>query len=136
MQDGGKIIAGLVIFLGLMTYTFWSNLGATYEPVEFEFEGACIEDKEWMAANHMILLNEWRHSVVRDGNRLYYSSLGEHKGKPFEMSLQNTCVGSECHVQNGEALGYEKFCSECHTQQNVSPYCWTCHIAPEAMRNE
>lgn len=127
MQDGGKIITGIVIFVGLMTFPFWYNVGsAAYERPELELPKdakQCVEETEWMRAEHMSLLNEWRDIAVREGKRDYVG-LG---GKTYDMSLQNTCM--ECHKTK------EKFCDRCHTTASVSPYCWDCHIAPKEESN-
>ncbi|ACV67539.1 sulfate reduction electron transfer complex DsrMKJOP subunit DsrJ [Desulfohalobium retbaense] len=123
MYDGGKVITGLIIFVGLMTFPFWFNLGnAAYERPELqEVKDAeeCIEPTEYMRTEHMQLLNDWRDSVVREKNRIYVSTTG----KEVTMSLQNTCM--DCHTSKQE------FCDKCHNSAAVSPYCWDCHIAPE-----
>jgi hypothetical protein len=122
MFDGSKIIPGLIIFLGLVTFPFLYNMGqADYEVPELQkaVKGEnCVEDAEWMRANHMQLLDEWRDEVVRNGNRVYH---GYH-GEEFVISLQNTCM--DCHTKKSE------FCDRCHVEAAVSPYCWECHIAP------
>ena len=128
MYNGGKIIAGLVIFVGLFTFPIFYNMGKTAEAPKPDLntpainamdEKRCVESKEYMRANHMQLLNNWRDSVLRDGNLVYEST----SGKKYVMSLQNTCM--HCHSNK------KKFCDECHTYMAVSPYCWNCHIAPK-----
>lgn len=79
----------------------------------------CIEDTDWMASNHMKLLDQWRTDVVRDGNTQYVSS----SGKVYEKSLDDTCLS--CHSNK------EEFCDSCHEYEQVDPYCWDCHD-PEA----
>ena len=95
MYDKTKVIAGLVFFLGLATAPFWiSNLGLSGVGGHGHGSlppGECVEPRDWMVANHMLLLNDWRNSVVRDGEKTYTNSAG----KEFEMSLTNTCLG--CH---------------------------------------
>jgi len=124
MYDGGKIIAGLIVFLGLMLFPFWYNVGnAAYKTPELELPPKakaekCIETTEFMRAEHMQMLDEWRDYVVRDGQRLYVSQTG----KAWAMSLQNTCM--DCHDTK------EKFCDRCHNAAAVNPYCWDCHVAP------
>jgi len=78
---------------------------------------ACIGSKEYMRANHMRVLNEWRHSSVRDGNRVHVAP----DGRKIEKSL-NTCLN--CHSGN------RMFCFNCHMYANVKPNCWNCHISP------
>ena len=132
MYNAGKIIAGLIVFVALFTFPFYYNLGkanAKPEPkidtpaiLQWEKEHGkkeCVESKEFMRAEHMQMLNNWRDSVVRDGDRIYVSSTG----KSFIMSLQNTCM--RCHSNK------KHFCDQCHNYMAVKPYCWDCHIAPK-----
>jgi len=128
LYDSGKIITGLIIFLGLVTFPFFYNIGkANVRPdpkidtpaIKELKEKKCVESKEFMRAEHMKLLNDWRDSAVRDGARVYVNS----EGKAYTISLQNTCM--HCHSNK------KKFCDECHTYMAVNPYCWTCHIAPK-----
>ena len=130
MYNGGKIIIGLVIFVGLVTFPLWNNMGkATAKPDPkvdtpeilklAENERKCVEPKAYMKGEHMKLLNEWRDWVVREGNRIYVNA----EGKRYAMSLQNTCM--KCHSNK------KKFCDECHNYADVKPYCWDCHIAPK-----
>lgn len=125
MYDGGKIIAGLIIFLGLVTFPFWYNAaGAAYKTPELKLPPKskateCVESKTFMQAEHMQMLDNWRDAVVRTGNRDYVNAKGAH----FDMSLQNTCM--KCHETKKD------FCDKCHTVAAVAPYCWDCHIAPK-----
>ena len=128
MHDSSKIIAGLFIFIALVTFPFYYNMGkAAAKPspkldtpvIQQMTEKQCVEPKAFMRAEHMQLLNQWRDSVVRDGNRLYVSSTG----KTYNMSLQNTCM--HCHSNK------KHFCDECHKYVAVKPYCWDCHIQPK-----
>jgi len=50
-------------------------------------EPPCIMDRAYMRAEHMDLLNDWRHDVVRRGNREFYSDL---RDSTFDKSLTNT----------------------------------------------
>jgi hypothetical protein len=125
MYDGSKIIPGLVVFLLIVISPVLYNLGnASYEPPELAKPAKgeeCIEPTEWIRANHMQLLDEWRDWVVRDKERVYVASTGES----HTISLQNTCM--DCHDKKAE------FCDRCHDEASVSPYCWDCHIAPEGL---
>ena len=122
LYDKCKIFAGLIIFLVFMTFPFWYNLGkAAPAPKPLLTKEAlaakvCISSAEFMRAEHMQILNDWRNIVVRDGQRIYTNS----SGKKFEMSLSNTCL--ECHANKAE------FCDRCHNYASVTPYCWDCHI--------
>jgi len=125
MYDGNKIIPGLIIFLLLVTFPFWSNIGrAAYEYPELklpdpELEEECVAPREWIRANHMKLLDDWRDLVVRDNKRLYVWA-----GRNFEMNLTRTCMSSGCHANKAE------FCDQCHNALAVSPNCWDCHVEP------
>ena len=122
MYDTNKVIIGLGLFAVVFGYPFYNNLlGGDYkEPVLAKAKGdTCVEDPEWMRANHMTLLNEWRHAVSRDGLRMYTSTTG----KQYVASLQRTCM--ECHGT------YDEFCKKCHAANSVNVFCWTCHIDPE-----
>ena len=131
MYNGGKIIIGLIIFVGLVTFPFifrGDKSAAKPDPkvdtAEIlklpESERTCVESKDFMIREHMKLLNQWRDWVVRDGLTIYTSTAS---GRQYTMSLQNTCM--KCHSNK------EHFCDECHNYAAVKPYCWDCHIAPK-----
>jgi hypothetical protein len=129
MYDGWKIIIGIIIFIGIATFPFLYDIGKASVPppepkidtpeIQKMAEKKCIESKSYMQTEHMVMLNDWRDSVVRDGNRIYIAS----GGKEYAMSLQNTCM--KCHSNK------KKFCDECHNYVEVTPYCWDCHIEPK-----
>jgi hypothetical protein len=126
MYDAGKIVAGLAVFVVLATSPLWMNAISAESPERPEIVGPpngaveCVESREYMAANHMDLLDVWRDRVVRDDERNYTSELS---GKTYEMSLSRTCM--DCHSQKSE------FCDACHTYLAVKPYCWDCHVEPK-----
>jgi hypothetical protein len=124
MYDSGKIIGGLVIFLGLVTFPFWFSLASGSESIEPQPEirkglKPCVESKEYMKAWHMDMLDDWRDEVVRNGKRMYVNS----KGQKHPMSLSTNCM--KCHDNK------VKFCDECHNYVGVDPYCFDCHIEPK-----
>lgn len=142
MNDKGKIIAGLVVFLVLVTFPIWYTLASTggASPPDPQLPdpdvvSQCVKDKQYMIENHMNLLLEWRESVVRGGD----SSMVEVNGKKYAKSLTKGCMS--CHTSR------EKFCYECHRYANVQSLrhlkepgtgrqieairCWGCHVAPE-----
>ena len=158
MYDGGKIIAGLIIGLGLLAFPFYNNclFGKPSPAPKPELTDKAKEAKEciapasYMRSWHMQLLDDWRHSVVRDGERYYNTDektwemrldkrileswrhfiAGEDEGgKKFQggriyyKSLQTTCM--DCHSNKS------KFCDQCHNYVGVSPYCWDCHVEPK-----
>lgn len=127
MYDGGKIIIGLIIFVGLATFPFLYNIGKANEKpdpkidtpvIEKMAEKKCVESKEFMRAEHMRLLDEWRNSL-RKAKRTYIAE----DGKSYPISLQNTCMN--CHSNK------KNFCDKCHTYMAVKPYCWDCHFIKE-----
>ena len=123
MYDSGKIIFGLIIFVGFFTSPIWYDLSsgkAALKTPELvlptkENQKECVDNTEYMRSNHMVLLNDWRYQVVRLGNRTYVSNT--HKN--FDMSLTKTCLN--CHSNSSQ------FCDQCHTYIGVTPYCWDCH---------
>ncbi len=127
MYNKREILVGLVIFIVLVTFPFWFNRGKA-APVpdpkltaEAQAAKTCIESKKTMIESHMVLLHDWRDSVVRKGNRIYHAS----DNKTYTMSLQNNCM--TCHANKSQ------FCDQCHNYGNVKPYCWDCHIQPKEM---
>ena len=119
------ITAGLVVFVAIVTSPIWLNFvnfGKSVPAPELvlsekaQAAGECVRDTDYMKTSHMQLLDTWRDSVVRDGNRIYVNA----EGKSFNMSLTKTCL--DCHSNKAE------FCDRCHTYASVTPYCWDCHI--------
>ena len=128
MYDKGKIIAGLVIFFGLLTFPFLINMGRSIDkanpsldtPVINGLEKKeCVKPKEVMRTEHMKVLDDWRDAVVREGMR-GSMTIG---GRVYEKSLQNGCM--VCHSNRSQ------FCGECHGYAGVKPYCWDCHFVKE-----
>jgi len=124
MYDAGKVIAGILIFLALVTLPFWYNAAtgkADVKPQLQKPEGKtqCVADTDYMRAWHMDLLNTWRDEVVRDGLREYKGK----DGKTYPKSLAGTCL--DCHTKKSQ------FCDKCHAYAGVETYCWDCHVDPE-----
>ncbi len=133
MYNGGKIIAGLVIFFALVSFPFFINKGKSIESVKPSIDTPvinqlekkeCVRPKDEMKAGHMKILNQWRDEVVREGKR----ELIKVGGRIFEKSLQNGCL--QCHSNK------KKFCDECHGYAGVDPYCWDCHFTREVVGEE
>ena len=131
LYDGGKIIAGIVVFLIVASVPFWYGRGKAVSPPDLKLdtpaierlkEKLCVETAPYMRANHMKLLAAWRESVVREGNRSYTAT----DGKVYEISLTGTCL--KCHSNK------EQFCDRCHDYAGAKPTCWNCHIIPEEVR--
>lgn len=125
MYDTGKIVTGLVVFAALFTSPFWYNLsnGKALKRPDIVLptapnEQQCCADSEYMRCDHMVMLDEWRFAVVRDGQTYYTSSTG----RKFEMRFTKTCLG--CHPNTSQ------FCDQCHNYIGVNLYCWDCHNKP------
>ena len=98
----------------------------------------CVEDIDYMRANHMVLLLEWRDAVVRYSD----NSTVAVNGRPYAKSLNGTCL--ECHTDR------EAFCYRCHEYVNTLPAwparntasgqegirCWNCHLQPNEEAND
>lgn len=127
MYNAKAFIAGIIVFVVAFTSPFWVGyFGQTYTNPGVTLpkgEKTCIEDTQFMRAQHMRLLNEWRDEALRKENRVYVSALD---GRKWTISLQNTCM--KCHNN------YEEFCQKCHVANSVYPYCWTCHIIPQGSK--
>ncbi|MEE8398341.1 MAG: sulfate reduction electron transfer complex DsrMKJOP subunit DsrJ [Desulfobacterales bacterium] len=125
MNDKYKIYTGLFIFIAMVTFPFWYNLGKAAPVPEIKLSekakaaGACVRPVAYMKTQHMTLLDAWRDSVVRDGKRAYVNG----SGKEFRMSLTDTCLG--CHSERAA------FCDRCHNYVSVKLDCWNCHIDPK-----
>jgi hypothetical protein len=126
MHDRGLIVAGLLVFLGLITFPVWYDLAAGKTPQEPGLklpahEKECVAPIPYMKTSHMKLLNEWRDQVVRNNVRTYTS----YSGRTYTISLTGTCL-QQCHTEKAG------FCDRCHTFNGVrSPSCWDCHVDPE-----
>ena len=125
MYDSGKIIVGLIIFVGLFTTPFWYDLSGSKAPEMPKLvlpakpdQKECVASLEFMRRDHMALLDEWRTEVVRDGMTYFKSA----SGKEFEMRYTKTCLG--CHPNTSQ------FCDQCHNYVGINPYCWDCHNKP------
>jgi len=125
MYNKGTIIPGLAIFVIFVTFPLWFNAFSTASTVPKPElpqggERECIASAAEMRESHMVLLNEWRDDVLRDGKRDVITV----DGKNYRRGLQLACM--QCHTSK------EKFCDTCHEYASVKPYCWDCHLSPEA----
>ena len=123
MYNAKAVGIGIAILVIVFTAPFWLGwIGKDYTKTGVVLpagEKSCIENTEFMRANHMRLLNEWRDKALREEDREYVSALN---GRRWLISLQNTCM--TCHSN------YAQFCEKCHVANSVYPYCWTCHLIP------
>ncbi|MCF8055492.1 MAG: sulfate reduction electron transfer complex DsrMKJOP subunit DsrJ [Desulfocapsa sp.] len=128
MYNKGTIIPGLIFFVLFVTFPVWFQGLKAGDMPKPELppggEKQCVMPADYMRANHMQLLNEWRDNVLRDGNR----EILEINGKKYPKGLQMACM--ECHSRK------EKFCDSCHTYAAVDPYCWDCHLTPNEVASK
>lgn len=121
MYKGGKIIASLIIFVGLFTVPFFYNLGKANAGPEIDAQQLAdfknIEPSVNMIANHPQLFNQWRDELVRNGKTVYINS----EGKAIDINIEKL-EGADPSSQ---------FCVSCHNYTAVDPTCWDCHIGPE-----
>jgi hypothetical protein len=146
MYKGGKIIASLIIFVAFLSFPFFYNMGKANAGPDVDLNTpalqqqsykGCVESPEFMRANHMQLLNQWREEAVRNGQTVYVNS----QGTEFDISLQDTCL--KCHsteaekaaqtggVSNPATDATPAFCASCHDYSAVETTCWTCHFEPK-----
>ena len=127
LYNKGYIVAGIVIFVVLITFPLWYGKGKTSLQPTLSLntpaiaqlkEKRCVEDTAFMRASHMKLLGTWRDGVVREGNRLHNA----RDGRIFETSLSGTCL--KCHSNK------QQFCDRCHNYVGVKPTCFSCHNVP------
>ena len=123
MYGKTNIVAGLAVFVLIVTGPFWLSLatqGAAVRPDPVLPAGRtkCVESAEYMRSSHMDLLNQWRDRVVRKGQRKYVAT----DGAEYVISFTETCLG--CHTNKRE------FCDRCHGFVAVTPTCWNCHLEP------
>ena len=122
MNKSKGVIIGIIVFLAVVTFPFVYNRGKAAPAPEVvlteraKTAGQCVRSKDYMQREHMKVLDLWRHTVSRNGERIYVNL----QGKKFNMSLSNTCL--DCHSNKTE------FCDRCHEYASVRPYCWDCHI--------
>ncbi len=120
MYNKKYVIPFIIIFVVGFFMPVWYNAMAGtlgYAPKLQLPSGSCIENAHWMAANHMLLLKDWRNHAVRQGEVIYHSS----NGKTYYTAIY-TCW--ECHKSRKE------FCDKCHNYLGVRPECWDCHWTP------
>jgi len=128
-----NIFTGLAVFLILILLPLVPNLGKTVPPPQrqldtpviqklAEKDRKCLMPTDWMRANHMQMLVDWRDKVVRTNekgapNGRYFEA---PDGRKYLASLNNTCM--DCHSNKVE------FCDRCHNYAAVVPTCWGCHL--------
>jgi hypothetical protein len=117
------VLMGILVFVSLLTLpltlkTIGGNVEIPQAQVIKSENGApasCIEDREYMRANHMKFLMKWKHQVFDGGERSYVN----RQGQTFDISLTGTCLG--CHSNK------EQFCGACHSNIGAKIPCFDCH---------
>jgi hypothetical protein len=116
-----KAKVAFVIFFVILTSPFLLGIasGHVFKPVDKpnlekpKNASNCVEDIEFMRANHMNILKEERERAVRYGIR------------SKKHSLKNCFT---CHTDK------TKFCDRCHAYAGVKPTCFSnsggCHNSP------
>jgi len=131
--DGKYIFGGLIVLLALVALPFLPNAGKAIPPPVRQLDTPviqklakkdrkCLMPTEWMRANHMQMLVEWRDKVVRSNEKgapdgRYFVT---PDGRKFFASLTNSCL--DCHSNK------DKFCDQCHNYVAVVPNCFGCHL--------
>ena len=126
IYNSGKVLIGLVIFVGLVTFPFFYNKGRAIAKPEPKLDTPaimqlqdkkCVEPRDFMRAELMRLLNDWRDSAVRDGKRLYVNLRGQAV----------RYISEYLYALPFEQEGIRTDAIVCA----VKPYCWGCHIEPK-----
>jgi hypothetical protein len=126
MRDRNLILAGLAVFLALITFPVWYNgvVGTISRPPDLklpEEEKECVAPVSTMRSSHMQLLIRWREDAVRRNVRTYTA----FNARNHRISLSNTCLN--CHNK-------QEFCDRCHNYSAVKLVCWDCHLDPDQVR--
>jgi hypothetical protein len=127
MRDRGKILGGLALFVGVVTFPVWYGLGAGVRPKAPDLklpvlEKNCVAPLAYMRTSHMELLVRWRDEVVRESARTFVA----FDGRSYTKSLTQTCL--KCHESKAD------FCDRCHAYAGVQPSCWDCHLDPKQVQ--
>ncbi|MCI5212204.1 MAG: cytochrome C [Candidatus Electrothrix sp. ATG2] len=127
MYDSGKIIAGLVIFVVLITFPVWYNnlIGdveaipavtdtelseAMFQGITFPNDAKHALSTAEMRSTHMQMLETIHAKAMADG----YTPEKDGKKKSMQCMM---CHGTK-----------EKFCDSCHVHAAVETTdCWSCH---------
>ncbi len=83
MYKGGRIIASLIIFVGIFSVPFFYNLGKANAGPEINAQQLVdfqsIEPSINMVAEHPQLFNQMRDEFVRNGNTVYIQIVKERR---------------------------------------------------------
>jgi len=124
MRDRAAILSVLAVVLAALTWPAWRAMAspppAPPDLVRPANATRCVAPTAYMRASHMVLLRDWRETVVRTGVRTFTTS----DGKTVPISLTGTCLRA-CHTDKS------KFCDRCHDYAGVKPTCWDCHVSEQ-----
>ncbi len=138
LYDIKNVVLGLAIFFGLLLAIVAPHLGKTTPAPDPKLDTPaiqklaqkdrkCVMPTDWMRANHMQMLVEWREAVVRSkgvgGGPTEDRMFVNPEGKKYLASLSNTCL--DCHSNKSQ------FCDQCHNYVAVTPNCFGCHLTKE-----
>jgi len=138
LYDIKYIALGLLIFFGLIFSFVAPNLGKTVAAPTPKLDTPaiqklaakdrkCVMPTDYMRANHMQMLIDWRENVIRSRDAGYPSAddrmFINPEGKKYLASLSNTCLN--CHSNKAQ------FCDQCHNYVAVTPNCFGCHLTKE-----
>ena len=68
MYDAKYIIPGLIVFVALMTFPIWKNMGnagPVPKPEKPVGVTKCIDSAKYMRTSHMKVLDNWRDECLR-----------------------------------------------------------------------
>ena len=107
--------AAIAIVLVLVSPFVYNAIGVgvfspqTEPKLHMPAPGSCVEETEFMRANHMMILMHSREEAVQEGIRF------------VRHSLKNCTT---CHTKR------EEFCDSCHEFLAVKLDCFGCHYYP------
>ena len=81
MYDAKYIIPGLIVFVALMTFPIWKNMGnagPVPKPEKPVGVTKCIDSAKYMRTSHMKVLDDWRDESLREGDRAPVEVDGVH----------------------------------------------------------
>ncbi len=102
-----------ILFALLLAVPAWADSLAP--KLDIGKGGQCVEDPQFMRANHMKLIIHQRDLTVRQGIR----------GSKYELT---NCVDCHASKENNSVLGSNRnFCQGCHVYAAVKIDCFECH---------
>jgi hypothetical protein len=127
--DRPWILAGLGVFVVLVTVPFWANhaVGAAARGPGLVLpagEAQCVLPNDAMVASHVGLLLQWEHEMDTDVLERHHTFTASN-GRHYAISVERTCLG--CHGTAASSSA-EGFCTQCHSYVGAAaPSCLSCH---------